>query len=371
MRIILIFTYGISLRNWHETGIYEREMLFYQKLEEKYNISFTFLTYGDKSDEDYFYGFSNSRVLPVYAFINKSRFKKVNLIKSIFIPFKLSKKLNESDLIKTNQLDGSWVAIILKKILKIPLIVRTGYNIYEFKQLEGKSIYKKLFYKNLTKLALMYSDLFTTTSNTDKTNISKLKKINKNIEVIPNWIYEVYENPVDQRYQNKILTVGRLEEQKNYQSLIESFQGLNIEIDIVGEGSQKSELEKLAQRTGVSVNFLGTFNFFELNRLYSKYKVFVSTSNFEGNPKVILEALASGCVVIAKNTPNLRDVIENKNTGFLYDDSKDISKLVNKVLLDDNIFTEVSDKGLSKVKNSYHLSSILQKEVSNYIKLIN
>jgi glycosyltransferase involved in cell wall biosynthesis len=206
----------------------------------------------------------------------------------------------------------------------------------------------------------MYSDLFTTTSNTDKTNISKLKKVNKNIEVMPNWIYEVYENPVDQRYQNKILTVGRLEEQKNYQSLIESFQGLNIEIDIVGEGSQKSELEKLAQRTGVSVNFLGTFNFFELNRLYSKYKVFVSTSNFEGNPKVILEALASGCVVI-----------ENKNTGFLYDDSKDISKLVNKVLLDDNIFTEVSDKGLSKVKNSYHLSSILQKEVSNYIKLIN
>ena len=75
--------------------------------------------------------------------------------------------------------------------------------------------------------------------------------------------------------------------------------------------------------------------------------------------------------MIAKNTSNLRDVIENKNTGFLYDDSKDISKLVNNVLLDDNIFTEVSAKGLSKVKNSNHLSFILQKEVSNYIKLIN
>ena len=116
---------------------------------------------------------------------------------------------------------------------------------------------------------------------------------------------------------------------------------------------------------------LGTFNFFELNRLYSKYKVFLSTSSFEGNPKVILEALASGCVVIAKNTSNLRDIIENKNTGFLYDDAKDISKLVNNVLVDDNIFTEVSAKGLSKVKNSNHLSFILQREVSNYIKLIN
>ena len=77
MRIILIFTYGISLKNWHETGIYEREMLFYQKLEEKYNISITFITYGDKSDEDYFQGFSNSRVLPVYAFIINLNLKRL------------------------------------------------------------------------------------------------------------------------------------------------------------------------------------------------------------------------------------------------------------------------------------------------------
>jgi hypothetical protein len=96
MRIILIFTYGISLKTWHDTGIYEREMLFYQKLEEKYNISFTFLTYGDSSDENYFQGFSNSKVLPVYAFTKKSRFKKINLIKSFFIPFIFSKNLRWS-----------------------------------------------------------------------------------------------------------------------------------------------------------------------------------------------------------------------------------------------------------------------------------
>ena len=44
MHVILIFTYGISLRNWHETGIYEREMLFYQKLEEGTEIIFDEIT---------------------------------------------------------------------------------------------------------------------------------------------------------------------------------------------------------------------------------------------------------------------------------------------------------------------------------------
>ena len=40
--------------------------------------------------------------------------------------------LHNVDLIKTNQLNGSWVGIILKFMLKKPLIIRTGYNLYEF-----------------------------------------------------------------------------------------------------------------------------------------------------------------------------------------------------------------------------------------------
>ena len=41
-----------------------------------------------------------------------------------------------------------------------------------------------------------------------------------------------------------------------------------------------------------------------------KYKIFVSSSNFEGNPKGILEAMASGCVVIAKDNINISEIIE-------------------------------------------------------------
>ena len=57
MEIILTFTYKTSLKVWEDTGLLTREMLFYKKLADKYQINFTFITYGDNYDlrfENYF-----------------------------------------------------------------------------------------------------------------------------------------------------------------------------------------------------------------------------------------------------------------------------------------------------------------------------
>ena len=50
MNIILIFTYGISLKNWEESGLLSREIKLYEELNKKYKYKFTFLTFGDDSD---------------------------------------------------------------------------------------------------------------------------------------------------------------------------------------------------------------------------------------------------------------------------------------------------------------------------------
>ena len=42
MNIILFFTYDISLKDWEKSGLLDREIEFYKKLHEKYNIYFTF-----------------------------------------------------------------------------------------------------------------------------------------------------------------------------------------------------------------------------------------------------------------------------------------------------------------------------------------
>ena len=52
MNIILIFTYGISLKDWHETGILKRELKIYKKIIDNYDIKFTFITFGNSEDKN-------------------------------------------------------------------------------------------------------------------------------------------------------------------------------------------------------------------------------------------------------------------------------------------------------------------------------
>ena len=125
---------------------------------------------------------------------------------------------------------------------------------------------------------------------------------------------------MEDRKSNHILTAGRLVTQKNFQYLITEFSNTKevTVIDIVGEGDQKKELQILAEQKRVEVNFLGKLNHSELQKLFQNYKYYISTSLFEGNPKTLLEAMASGCVVFASNINNHKEIISHLNSGVLF-----------------------------------------------------
>ena len=157
MKVILFFTYGISLNDWKESGLLNREIQLYKQLHEKYNIEFAFLTYGDSQDLDTI-NLPFIKIFPIYKYFKKSKNKYINLFKSITIPFKISKELKEFDIFKTNQLLGSWVAIISKIKFKKPLVIRTGYDLITFSKRDNKSKFKQYLYYLLTKNSLKYSD---------------------------------------------------------------------------------------------------------------------------------------------------------------------------------------------------------------------
>ena len=70
-----------------------------------------------------------------------------------------------------------------------------------------------------------------------------------------------------------------------------------------------------------------TFKKFTINNF------FVSTSKFEGNPKSVLEAMSKGCIVIASNIENHRELITNEENGYLIPDNcNSISSFINSLL---------------------------------------
>jgi len=361
MHLVLFFTFDYSLITWLESGHLTRELKFYNFLISQ-EIEVTFINYGDSED---FKILDNSKinVIPIYSLINKSKYKIVNILRSLFIPFQILKLLktdSKSIIVKQNQLLGSWVSIIFKLISKSKLYTRTGYDMFLFSIKEKKAFYKKFLYLILTQVTILLSDCYSVTSFSDSSFLKQKFFGTKKIVVRPNWVEEGLFDP-EKQYNNTLLAVGRLEKQKNFQDLLYSLKDTGFKLDIYGEGSLKHELINLSKELDVDLNIYNNIDNDELLNIYKKYKYFISSAIFEGNSKVILEAMANGCIVIAKDIINNREIIEDTVSGILYTD--DLSEIL--INLKNNKYG-----GLNLVENAKNtINETYSKEVifSNYL----
>jgi len=98
------------------------------------------------------------------------------------------------------------------------------------------------------------------------------------------------------------VTVGRLDEGKNHKLMIDAFSKIeykNSQLLILGEGSLRIKLEEQIKSLGLEHNvFLIGFDN-NPYKYFSKSDTFVFTSNYEGFPNVLVEALACGLPVVS------------------------------------------------------------------------
>ena len=375
MEIIYFLTYGYSLKTWSDSGQLAREMRHFEALKsENEKIKFKIFSYGEDNDFEYIEK-DFIEVVSVYKYIKKSNYKIVNFIKSFFIKKILRDvDLNKSELIIQNQLLGSWVSYLFKKNLNIPLIIRTGYDMFEFSINENKNISKKLFFKYLTKKSLDKCDLYTVTSLCDKDFLLKnfSNMYSSKIKIRSNWVDSKENIQVNNKnIVNNIVSVGRIEEQKNYELIIRSLQGTNFELDIFGEGSLKKDLVNLAKELNVNINFLGIVNNEILVQKLQHYKFYISSSKFEGNPKSVLEAMSAGCIVIASKIKNHLEFL-NIDNSILFD--QNIKSLKETIMNLDKISQRREDdlisNSLETIKNRYNLNDLVKKEIKDINNLV-
>ncbi len=370
MHIGLLFTYGYSLNTWKESGTLTREILFYKKLAKENNVKFTFFTYGDESDLDIDLETENIQVIPIYKLVSESRNKFLNLLKSLYIPFKLKKYFVSIDLIKQNQLQGSWVSIILKLLTGLPLFTRTGYDVFKFSIHEKKGFIKIFFYYILTQIALASSNFYTVSNKTELNYLNKNFIFSKNVALRPNWILDSEVIDIKERNENEVISVGRLERQKNYEKLINLFEGSQYTIKVIGSGSQKEELIRLAKEKNVNINFLGKVDNDELQNIYKKHVFFLTTSMFEGNPKSVLEAMSGGCIVIASNIENHTEIITDGENGYIIpNDCNSLDLFINSLLQNKEKLQQVSLKSREYVLNNYGIKSLSEFTLNDYKRL--
>jgi glycosyltransferase involved in cell wall biosynthesis len=121
----------------------------------------------------------------------------------------------------------------------------------------------------------------------------------------------------------RLLFVGRLVEKKGLAVLLEAVarSSVDIHLTVVGDGPLRATLETRAR--GLPVTFTGQLGRARLADLYMEHDVVVTPSvraasgDQDGLPVALLEAMASGCAVVASDLPGINEAIVDTVSGML------------------------------------------------------
>ena len=162
--------------------------------------------------------------------------------------------------------------------------------------------------------------------------------------MIPNPINEKIREKPKQQYSNEtcnFVAAGRITEQKNYPVMIEAFEIASkecpdIQLSIYGTGSDEyiAYIQKVIDDKGLSdkVKLMGRTT--DMISALHNADAFLMTSDYEGMPNALAEAMAVGLPCISTNCKTgPRDLIDDGENGFLVEvgNAENIAKAIVKV----------------------------------------
>jgi phosphatidyl-myo-inositol alpha-mannosyltransferase len=201
-----------------------------------------------------------------------------------------------------------------------------------------------------------------------------------NVCIIPNGINSsTHRFTSDSIRDDFILYVGRLEKRKGVEYLLTAYarlisSGVSIRLVIAGDGPEKNKLQKMAKQLDIEgmVTFPGFVDDAKKCELMSTCKLFVSPAIYgESFGIVLLEALASGCVIVASDNEGYASVLDGSGSICLVDVTKQslFAQRMNTLLTDQVLRKMVRSWGKKTVKR-YSYNTIVDKYEHLYQKLL-
>jgi glycosyltransferase involved in cell wall biosynthesis len=295
----------------------------------------------------------------------------------------LAKKLinQKLSLIYVHEADSPCLyALICAQLLNIPtgIIIHTQYLFYQNKYLS-----KKILYANFIIFQSRYSLL-------------QCKKITRLSKKYFSKCYVLSTPGVDTSFflpskvqtfpkQIKILSIGRLEEAKGFPILLKAINILksqfpDIRLTIIGDGSQKNQLEKYIFKNKLENNikllgFIGHEP--KLIKIIHQHQYFILPSITDSqkvhdvHPNVIKEAMSCGLIVVTSNLGGITEIINNKKNAFLINKitPQNLVKIIRSIeSLSTSQKNEISQKARQAIMKSHQQKEICYKLKNIFLK---
>ena len=122
----------------------------------------------------------------------------------------------------------------------------------------------------------------------------------------------------------------------------------------------KKDLSNFQKKYNIRIAYKKNISNNKMPNIYNKYKIYVSTSDYEGNPKTILEAMACGCLVFARNVQGCKSVIKHEQNGFLVKDELHLENLINQNI--SKINDKIKKNAIYSIRSKNDLNIITNKD---------
>ena len=238
----------------------------------------------------------------------------------------------------------------------------------EFYALGGSPIDKYCYTKPLPKLPLHGKiiqkivktfDIITTTGSFTKHFLVHNGIGEHKIFILPHVVDDRFK-PMDIQKEYDIVYIGRLAQVKHVETLIKAISvvkehNMHIRAAILSEGPEKDKLERLSKKLDLvnNINFVGYQS--DIWNWYNKGKIFVLTSEREGFPYAVIEALSCGLPVITSNCGDVCDIIKDGYNGVMINDYHDyqaFAEAIVKLLQNPCLINKYSSNGLKTVEKN-------------------
>jgi len=367
MDISVFFTQGVSLRDWENIGMLEREVALYRRLTEK-GIGCGFVTYGGRGDLQFASHLSGIQ-------INCNRWGLPADVYKKFLNIIHAGHLRKTDVIKSNQIRGADAALSAAKRFGKPFIARCGYLHSEFTERQFG-----LDSAEAKSAQTLEGDVFRGADRVVVTTAAMRERIiqdygldDARVRVIPNYVdTDLFrpEPPVAGSEKNKsrksLCFIGRLTDQKNLFVLFDALGGLDLEITIIGEGEQRDALERKASALKIKARFLGNLSHTELPEWINRSDIFILPSKYEGHPKTLLEAMSCGKPVIGTDVSGIRELIHHRETGYICPPTAEgIREAVEEISRNQDLAAHMGMKARTFIEENFSLDRTisLEKEI--------
>lgn len=350
-RAAIFFTYGMGISEWRDTGLLARRERMYRQ----YLASFDklcFVTY-DARKEKWLDG------ITVFG-----RGKSSNIAWSLKAPFALKEILKQTDILVSVQMMGAWTPVIAKMLTGRRLVLRQGYGWGLFAR-HAERWLSYAIARTTEFIGLLAADAMIVTAQDQKEHLERINISKTPIHLVPNGIDTRKFRPGRAKKRPKsILFIGKFHEQKNLHNLLRAIAGMDCTLTIVGSGQQEDDLRLLAQELGLKIDWMGRVPNDRLPRLIDRHEVFVLPSHYEGNPKVLLEAMSCGACCVASRVPGNKELIKHGRNGLLCTTSPgSIRTQLKRALSEPGLRTRLGAAARKTITGGFSLDATIRKEI--------